>query len=430
MISLINRLKSYSGGFIFKMELWILLAILILMSSFFSATETAFLSLNRIRMKNMANDGNKKAKTVIYLVDQYDTLLSTILIGNNIVNIASASISTVLFTGIFGDSGVTISTIFMTIIVLIFGEITPKSLAKDFPEVFAMFAAPIIKFLSVVLMPINNIFAMWKKIVSTIFKSSDSRGITEEELITIVEEATQEGGIDAREGELIRSAIEFNELDATDILTPRIDIVGVEENSSIDEINKIFNDSEYSRLPVYKETIDNIIGVIHLKDLHYHNSPTTKGLIKDVVYTTQTIQISTLLHLLQTKKSHLAVVCDEYGGTLGIVTLEDIIEELVGEIWDEHDEVIKEFEKINDNHYKITCSANLDKMFKLFGVDKEVVSSTVSGWVIEEIGGIPEVNDTFDFENLHIVVTETDFKRVLEIEVFVKDDSEKNTESD
>ncbi len=406
------------------MQLWILLAVLILMSSFFSATETAFLSVNRIRIKNKANDGDKKAKLVLNLIEQYDTLLSTILIGNNIVNIASASISTVLFTGIFGDSGVTISTIFMTIIVLIFGEITPKSLAKDFPEAFATFAAPIISFLAIVLKPINYLFALWKKIITTIFKSNSSTAITEEELITIVEEATQEGGIDAKEGELIRSAIEFNELDATDILTPRIDIVGIEENASIQEINDLFNESGYSRLPIYKDTIDNIIGVVHLKDLHNFNhnkkgEGTIKDLLQTVVYTTQTIQISTLLRLLQAKKSHLAVVCDEYGGTLGIVTLEDIIEELVGEIWDEHDEVIKEFEKIDENHYRINCSANLDKMFKLFKIDKEVVSSTVSGWVIEEIGGIPEVNDSFDFDNLHIKVTETDFKRVLEIEVTV-----------
>lgn len=406
------------------MELWILLAVLILMSSFFSATETAFLSVNRIRIKNKANDGDKKAQLVLNLIEQYDTLLSTILIGNNIVNIASASISTVLFTGIFGDSGVTISTIFMTIIVLIFGEITPKSLAKDFPEVFATFAAPIIYFLSIVLKPINHVFALWKKIVSSIFKSNSSSGITEEELITIVEEATQEGGLDANEGELIRSAIEFNELDAIDILTPRIDIVGVEEHATIDEITQVFNESGYSRLPVYKDTIDNIVGVIHLKDLHnfYHSNKENvevKDLIQSVVYTTQTILISTLLRLLQAKKSHLAVVCDEYGGTLGIVTLEDIIEELVGEIWDEHDEVIKEFDKIDDNHYRINCSANLDKMFKLFNIDKEVVSSTVSGWVIEEIGGIPEVNDSFVFENMHIKVTETDFKRVLEIEVTI-----------
>lgn len=406
------------------MELWILLAVLILMSSFFSATETAFLSINRIRIKNKANDGDRKAKLVLSLIERYDTLLSTILIGNNIVNIASASISTVLFTGLFGESGVTISTIFMTIIVLIFGEITPKSLAKDFPEQFATFAAPIINFLAIILKPINYLFALWKKIVTSIFKSNNSTGITEEELITIVEEATQEGGIDAKEGELIRSAIEFNELDATDILTPRIDIVGIEQNSSLKEINDVFNESGYSRLPVYKDTIDNIIGVIHLKDLHTFNhhkngQGSIKDLFQNVVYTTQTIAISTLLRMLQAKKSHLAVVCDEYGGTLGIVTLEDIIEELVGEIWDEHDEVIKEFEKIDDNHYRINCSANLDKMFKLFNIDKEVVSSTVSGWVIEEIGGIPEVNDSFVFENMHIKVTETDFKRVLEIEVTI-----------
>ena len=397
---------------------------LTIMSAYFSATETAFSSLNKIRIKNAATGGDKKAALVLSLIGDYDKLLSTILIGNNIVNIASASIATVIFTTAYGDAGVTISTVVMTILVLIFGEISPKSLAKESPESFAMFSAPILRVFLIGLTPLNYLFLLWKKLLSKVIKVKGNRGITEEELITIVEEATQEGGLDEQESELIRSAIEFNDLDATDILTPRIDIMGVDENESAENLGKLFIESGYSRLPIYRNSMDNIIGAVHLKDFYHHETREISQIIKPVVYTTQSIKISKLLQLLQSEKSHLAVVTDEYGGTLGMVTLEDIIEELVGEIWDEHDEVINEFEQIQPNEYRIACNANLDKMFKLFHIDKDVDASTVSGWVVEELGRIPEVNDTFDYENMHITVTKTDFRRVLEIHIIVTEAEE------
>lgn len=406
----------------------IILVVLTTMSAYFSATETAFSSLNRIRLKNLANNGNKRAIMTLALSEDYDRMLSTILIGNNIVNIASASLATVIFVKYFPEAGVTISTVVMTIVVLIFGEISPKSLAKEAPENFAMLSAPILKLFIIILAPLNYFFMIWKKVLSKIFKVKEDRSITEEELITIVEEAQQEGGINAQEGELIRSAIEFNDLDVTDVLTPRVDIVAISENEDKHKIAEIFKESAFSRLPVYKETVDTIIGVINQKDFHNYISHTElaiESIMKPVVYTTSSMKISKLLKMLQQTKTHIAVVMDEYGGTKGIATLEDIIEELVGEIWDEHDEIINDFEKIADNQYKISCSANLSKMFDLFHINKEFDMNTVSGWVTHELDRIPNVGDSFTFENLHITVTKTGFRRVLEIIVEVDENSGK-----
>ncbi len=410
-----------------NITLIIVLFILILMSGFFSATETAYSSLNRIRLKNLASSGDKRALLTLSLVENYDKLLSTILIGNNIVNIFSASLSTIIFVSYFGDAGITISTIVMTILVLIFGEISPKTLAKEAPETFAMISAPIIKFLIILLTPLNFFFTLWQNLISKIFKVRNDRSITEEELITIVKEAEEEGGIDAQEGELIRSAIEFNDLDVTDVLTPRVDVVAVSNNDTKEKISQVFFESGYSRIPVFNETIDDIIGVINQKDFHNyvsHRNTPIETIIKPTVYTTNSMKISKLLKLLQQSKSHIAVITDEYGGTLGIVTLEDIIEELVGEIWDEHDEVINEFEKIDDHKYKISCNANLDKMFELFNIKKELDISSVSGWVTYELGKIPNVGDSFDYENMHVTVSKTDHRRVLEIVVVVDESNE------
>lgn len=400
----------------------IVLVILIIMSGFFSATETAFSSLNKIRLKNLANNGNRKANTALELVDNYDKLLSTILIGNNIVNIISASLSTIIFVNYFGDAGITISTIVMTILVLIFGEISPKTLAKEAPEAFAMFSGSAIKFLIFLLTPLNFFFILWQGLISKIFKTDRNRTITEEELITLVKEAEEEGGIDAQEGELIRSAIEFNDLEVTDVLTPRVDISAVSNEDTKEKISDVFFETGFSRLPVYKDTIDNIIGVINQKDFHNYvdrrNVP-IETIIKPTIYTTNSMKISKLLKLLQQAKSHIAVITDEYGGTLGIVTMEDIIEELVGEIWDEHDEVIKDFEKIGEHKYKISCNSNLDKMFELFNLRNQLDISTVSGWVTYELGKIPKVGDSFHYENMNVTVSKIDHRRVLEIEVVV-----------
>ena len=405
------------------MSLIITLIILVALSAYFSATETAFSTLNRIRIKNLAAT-NKRAALTLSLYEDYDRILSTILIGNNIVNIASASIATIVFTKYFPVNGVTISTVVMTVAVLIFGEISPKSIAKENAESFAMFSAPILKFFTVILAPFNFAFMGLKALLSKIFKSSGDKSITEEELITIIDEAETGGGIDKHESELIRSAIEFNDLDVVDIIKPRVQVVAVSSDMSPEEILKVFDDNGFSRLPVYNDDIDNIVGVINEKDFHksYGKITDIKSITKPILYTTPTTKISALLRQLQKQKSHIAIVIDEYGGTLGIVTLEDILEELVGEIWDEHDEVIEPIKRVGENTYRDLCTTSLDDMFKFFRITrngKDYVSNTVSGWVIEELGRLPAEGDSFAFDNLEITVAKTDLKRVEEIEVKV-----------
>ncbi len=400
----------------------ICILILVLFSAFFSSTETAFSSLNKIRLKNMASSGNKRAEHTLRLSERFDEILSTLLIGNNIVNITMASLGTILFTIFFAQNGVTISTIVITIVVLIFGEITPKSLAKENPEKFAIFATPILRFFMVILCPLTFIFKQWKKLLSKLFKVNDSKQITEDELITFVDEAQNEGGIDEHEGKLIRAAIEFNDVDASDILTPRVDIEAVELTDSMEEIARVFRESGFSRLPIYKGTIDHIVGVIHEKGFHKCRAEgftSIESAVSEVAYTTENTKISNLLRLLQSNKTHMAIVVDEFGGTVGIITMEDILEELVGDIWDEHDEVIEDFQKTGENTYRILCSADLEDMLELFHIDEEFDCATVSGWVVQTLGKIPSVGDHFTYENLDITVTTTDMRRVLGIEVKV-----------
>lgn len=395
------------------------IAMLVLMSAYFSASETAFFSMNKIRMKNMASNGNKRAELVLKLAENYDKLLSTILIGNNIVNIASSSIATVLFVKWLGNTGVSVSTAAMTILVLVFGEITPKSLAKNMPERFALFSAPILRVINIILSPLNFIFAMWQKLVYKVIKPPEDKGVTEEELLTMVEEAQNDGEIDPHESELIRNAIEFNDIEVMDIHTNRVDVVAVDVNTDKDEIERIFRKHGYSRLPVYKNSIDNIIGILNQKD--FNNASKNDFKIEKImnmpVFVVPTMKISQLLTLLQKKKSHMAVIIDEYGGTVGIVTLEDILEELVGEIWDEHDEVIENIKKVGDNKYKVLCSSDLDNMFETFNVENEFDIATVGGWVIQTFERIPEIGESFDYKNLHITVSKRDDRHIIEITV-------------
>ena len=398
------------------------LVILVILSAFFSATETAFTSLNRIRLKSRADSGNKRSALTLRIAEDYDKLLSTNLIGNNIVNISASTVGTVLFTKLFLDYGPLVSTVVLTVVILVFGEISPKSMAKENAEAFAMFAAPIMRVLMTVLAPVNYLFAQWKKLLSRIFRKSEDEGITEEELITMVDQAENEGGLDQHEGQLIRSAIEFNDLEVEEILTPRVDIVAAEDTATMDEIAAIFAENGYSRLPIYHDTIDNIIGVIHEKDFHaarYHGQEDVSAIVSNVLYTTGSTKISDLLRILQRAKAHMVIVVDEYGGTEGLCTLEDIVEELVGEIWDEHDEVIEEFKKQSDGSYLISCNANLTDLYDLFSIKGERDCTTVSGWVMEEIGRVPEEGDHFVYENLDVTVTRVDHRRVLEIRVVV-----------
>ncbi len=394
----------------------IIIILCVVMSAYFSATETAFSSLNRIRIKNMADKGNKRAALVAKLSEQYDSMLSTILIGNNIVNIGCSSLATVLCLKWLGeDMGPSISTIVTTIVVLIFGEISPKSIAKESPEKFAMFSAPILKVLMVILTPFNYLFGLWKKLLSKIIKSDEDRGITEEEILTIVEEATQEGGIDEEEGSLIRSAIEFREMEAVDILTPRIDVEGVEIHATKEQIAEVFTETGYSRLPVYEDNIDHIVGIIYHKDFHnyvYHTEQEISSIIRPVRFITKTRKISDLLKELQQEKSHIAVVLDEFGGTVGIVTMEDILEEIVGEIWDEHDEIVQAFEKVSEDEYLVLGGANIEKLFEELEIEDEVEVVTVSGWVMNLLERIPKENDKATYGNWEITVLEMNGKRV------------------
>lgn len=406
----------------------VIIILCIILSAYFSATETAFSSLNRIRLKNMAEKGNKKAALVLRLSDNYDSLLSTILIGNNIVNILTASLATLLFVSILGeDAGASVSTAVTTIVVLIFGEVSPKSIAKESPEKFAMFAAPLLKVLIVILTPANFLFKQWKKLLSLIFKASEDRSITEEELLTIVEEAEQGGGIDKEEGTLIRSAIEFNELEAIDIFTPRIDVVSIPIDMPKEKVAKVFSETGFSRLPVYANDTDHIIGILYQKDFYnhiYHSDKQICDNVRPVIYITKNKKIDDLLKELQQKKLHLAVILDEFGSMMGIITLEDILEELVGEIWDEHDEVVHEIEPISEQEYIVSGKANVEKLFEYLHKEQEFDVLTVNGWVMEMLGRVPAEGDYFESENLKVKVLQMTGKRIEKIHISVQPETE------
>ena len=403
----------------------LIMVILVMMSAYFSATETAFSSLNRTRLKTMAEDGNKKAELALKLEEKYDKLISTILIGNNIVNIGLASLGTIFFVNLLNDQtlGSSVSTVVITIAVLIFGEITPKSIAKDCPEKFAMFSSPYIKALIVVLTPINFLFSLWKKLVTNVLKIEGNEKMSQEELLMFVEEVEQEGTIDEDEGDLIRNVIEFTETKAEDILTHRVDLEAVPVDADKEDISLKFQQTQYSRLLVYEENIDNIIGFILQKDFYTVDGITkvpVKNIIKPVIFTQKSEMINDLLKTLQVNKSHIAVVLDEYGGTLGIVTMEDILEELVGEIWDEHDEVVEDFKKLNENKFRVDCSVNAEDFYEFFEIESDSESISLGGWVMEQLGKVPEKGDKFEYEMLDITVFETDSRRATKIDVICK----------
>ena len=421
------------------MTLIIALVFLVACSAFFSASETAFSSLNQIRLKSRAEDGDASAARVLAMAEKYDKLLSTILIGNNIVNIAAASIGTILFTRALGaERGATMSTIVLTIVVLIFGEVTPKSLAKEMPETVATAVSPMLNLLMVLFTPLTWLFSQWKRLLGHFVHSTEEDTITEGELMTMVSEAENDGELTDRESELIRSAIEFDDVEVEEILTPRVDVVAVEDNTSLDEVAQTFAESGYSRLPVYHDTIDNIIGVVHEKDFYLarlKKETSLEELVKPTLYTTGSTQISQLLRTLREQHHHLAVVVDEYGGTEGIITLEDILEELVGEIWDEHDEATEDFHKQSDGSWIVLGSASVDDLFETLGLpeDEDIDSNTVNGLVQEKTCHLPKVGDHFTLDNFNGVVTRTAKRRVTEVRLTPaekpepeKDDDEKS----
>lgn len=419
------------------------LVVLIMLSAFFSGTETAFTSFNKTRMKTLAQDGSKKAKAVLDIEENYTKFISTMLVGNNIVNISATTIATLVFTRFMHGNqslGATVSTVVMTVVVLIFGEITPKNLAKDFADGYALAMVGVVKFVIFVLTPITAIFSLWRKLLSLVFKSAETVSITEDEIMTMVDEAQHDGGIDEHEGDLIRSAIEFNDLEVSAILTPRVDIIAVPSDAQIDEILDTFRSNGFSRLPVYEDTIDNIIGVIHEKDftrMLYDGGNDLKHIIHDVLCVTEGMKIPKLLRSFQEAKAHMAVVVDEYGGTAGLVTMEDVLEGLVGDIWDEHDEVIEnivptEADNEDDKAYLINCGMPMNDLADIHDFSDEVLddSATVNGWVLDSLGKVPEVGDRFEFENLSAEVTKIDGRRATEIKLTVHPVSDDDDEDE
>lgn len=407
----------------------IIMAACLLMSAYFSATETAFSTMSKTKLKTKIEKGNKRAALALKLSEKYDRLLSTILIGNNLVNILLSSIATVFVITLcvrskdqaFADSyGTLISTAAVTVVVLMFGEITPKSIAKNRPEGFAMFSAPLMQLLVWILIPFSGIFSLWTKLVAKVFRVKADNKMSQEELLMLVEEVQEEGSIDDEEGDLLRNAINFTEQKAEDILTHRVDLEGFDVETPMEEIGRLFEESRFSRLLVYEDSIDKIVGVVHSKDVFTAKGLTDKPLEKLIsppIYIHKGERIDDLLRDLQTNKSHLAVVLDEYGGTLGIVTMEDILEELVGDIWDEHDEVIEDYKEISENTFRIDCGGNLEDFCEFFDLDIESDSITINGWIMEVMDKIPACGDRFSFENLDVTVTETDFHRVSTIHV-------------
>lgn len=405
--------------------------ILVLFSAFFSGAETAFSSLNRVKLKSMMRDGksNRKIERALALSENYDTVLSTVLIGNNIVNIACTSLATLFFTGILGDNsdlGATVSTIVMTIVVLIFGEVTPKTFAKERAEKVAIVISPVVKFLAVVFTPLNFFFKGWKLLMNKVFKTGGVNTVTEEELKTYVDEAHTGGEIDENESELIRSSIEFDDIDVGDILVPRVDVEAVDKYAPLSEIERVFNSTNFSRLPVYINDIDNIVGVIHHRDFESarkRNLKSLRTILKPVPAVSPDTKISKLLRIFQKNKTHLAVVIDEFGGTEGIVTLEDILEELVGEIWDEHDEVQNDIEQISDTEYIVQGSMSVDDFYEYFKINKvEKEISTVNGWIMKNTDKIPQKDDKVVCDGLTALVLSVDGKRADEIKITVEEE--------
>jgi len=404
----------------------ILIAIvfLILLSAFFGFAETSLSFVNKVRLRTMAESGNKKAARVLRIVDNFDKVLSTILVGNNIVNITIASLSTVLFASLIANASlaVTLSTIITTVMILIFAEVTPKSIAKEKPETFAMIIARPMQLFIIILMPINAIFMLWKRFIHKVFKLENTDKITGDELLNYVDVAVDEGGINELESRLIKSAIEFDNLDVEDIMIPRVNVIAISDTTTTKKAGTLFTKHGFSRLPVYSGTIDNIVGIIHVKDFLTFcilKEKPIKSIIQPLVCVSECMKINGVLKILQEAKVHMAIVVDEHGGTSGIVTLEDILEELVGEIWDETDEEQVLMKRIDDNTFTVSGSKNLEDMFEALAIKtkEEFESTTVGGWVMEKLGKIPVVGESFEFDNLNIEVTKANIKSVLEVKI-------------
>ena len=402
------------------------LVVLVILSAYFSATETAFSSLNKVRVKNWANNGNKRATLVLKITNDFDKLITNVLIGNNIVNILATTIATIIFAEVWADDpslAATMTTVIMTLIILTFGEIIPKTLAKSFPERVAMFSAPLIYGLSYLFYPLSIVFLLLQRLGRKVLKTPKD-SVTNEELITIINEAEISGGIDKDNSDLIKSAVVFDEVLASKVLTPRVDIVAVEKIATMEQIFMTFKKSGFSRLPVYDKNIDNIIGFIHEKDFFfamYDKKESILDIIQPVIYAQAQVKVDELLKDLQKNATHMSVILDEFGGTEGIVTLEDCIEELVGEIYDESDNVEEYIQQIDDKTYIVRGKTDLSEFFEFFKIkikdEPEVESSSVGGWVCEYLGLFPSKSFIFEYKKLKIEIMDITKHRINKIKV-------------
>jgi putative hemolysin len=404
------------------LSLIILLFFLIVLSAFFSSAETAFSSVNKIRLKNYVDEDRRGSKKALYITENFDQALSTILVGNNIVNIAAASISAKVATDLFGgNTGLLISTVGMTILILIFGEVLPKSFAKENAETFSLLFSGILYTLIKLFMPINALLLLLKKMVSKLFgNKSDIPLVTEEEIKVMVDLSEEEGVIDNKEKELVHRSLDFNDILVGEIFTPRIDMVAVEVNQPIEEIRDIFLRERYSRIPVYEGDIDHVIGILSESDffsqLVQGKEVNVRELLRTPLFVVESMRISTLLPELQKSKVHMAIVIDEFGGTSGLITLEDILEQIVGEIWDEHDEAVKTFQKINEYEYEFNAELPLDEFCEIMNIDElESSSHTLGGWVFEMFERIPTVGESFDYESFTVTVRQVENRRIRKV---------------
>ncbi|WP_183248329.1 MULTISPECIES: hemolysin family protein [Anoxybacillus] len=410
------------------LSLVFLLIVLILLSAFFSASETAFSSVNKIRLKNYVDEKRHGSKKALYIAENFDQALSTILVGNNIVNIAAASISAKVATDLFGGStGLVVSTVGMTILILIFGEVLPKSLAKEHAESFSLLISDVLYMLIQLFTPVTALLVMLKKLVSKLVgHQSDVPSVTEEEIKVMVNLSEEEGVIDNKEKELVHRSLDFNDILVGEIFTPRIDMVAVEVNQPIEEIRDIFLRERYSRVPVYEGDIDNVIGILSESDffsqLVQGKEVNVRQLLRTPLFVVESMRISTLLPELQKSKVHMAIVIDEFGGTSGLITLEDILEQIVGEIWDEHDEAVKTFQKINDYEYEFNAELPLDEFCDILGIDElESSSHTLGGWVFEMFERIPTVGESFEYESLTVTVRQVENRRIRKVLVRIRE---------
>ncbi len=413
----------------------IILIVLIFLSAFFSASETAYTSANKIRLRSKAENGKKSAARALKIIEKYDKTLTTILIGNNIVNILTSSLATVMFISLLNnaDTGSIVSTAVVTVVVLIFGEIIPKTLAKNHAESFACAISGIMLFLMTALTPLSAIFILLQKAATKLFcKNGKEVSMTEQELISIIDEIEDEGVLEEQEGSLVKSALEFDETIVSEVITPRVNIVAVEINSDTEKVKDLFIKEQYSRLPVYEKTVDHIVGVITQHDFFEKivrgESFTISDIMQDTLHIPNLMKISDVLKQMQKNKLHLAVVVDQYGGTEGIVTLEDIIEELVGEIWDESDEITAPVKFISETVFETSGEVSqndFNRFFEAramdFRIDTE--SNTVGGWLFELFGRIPEENDSIRTDDFIITVKSLEDFRVgtVQFEIIAQD---------